>query len=128
MTKQYRLLKDMPNLKAGAVLTLSDTREMYAIENDRGGKFFQMYASTVENNPEWFEEVKQEPNWTERLEAEWRKTTGINFFEFLYQNYGEPKKRSERNEEKGTDARVAEAITAFFNERRAELIKRINNR
>lgn len=70
-SKKYRLLKDLPNLKKGTIIRwsiltggyryFSDTHfyEKHNYEDDMRNTF---PAGVVENNPEWFEEVK-EPNW-----------------------------------------------------------------
>ena len=54
--KTYKLLKDLPNLKAGAILTLQDNDcEQYC--GDKDGTLCFYDKEFVENNPEWFCEV-----------------------------------------------------------------------
>ncbi len=50
--KKYKLLKDLPNTSKGAIFDL--VREHYHCG------YHRIYKSVVENNPEWFEEVKKE--------------------------------------------------------------------
>ena len=65
--KKYKLLKDLPDLTAGAIF--------YSCENIMGIVFYRANdkhnrynASEVENNPEWFEEVKEIEDREEYLE------------------------------------------------------------
>jgi hypothetical protein len=57
--KNYILKKDLPNVKAGEIFVFDD--EMYAIDKDSNGKYFTLFPETVENNPEWFKELKPMP-------------------------------------------------------------------
>jgi len=51
--RKFELLRDLPNLKAGAVFTPTHIPTIYQDDKDLWG----YHASIVENNPEWFKEV-----------------------------------------------------------------------
>ena len=55
--KKYRLLKDTPTIKAGAIFKLNDNQE-YECKIDRLGNSSIYIPEYVENNPDWFEEIK----------------------------------------------------------------------
>jgi len=59
MQKKFRLLKDTPDTKAGTILVYTDniTGKGYKYLNSNDVSF-QYDVEDVENNPEWFEEVK----------------------------------------------------------------------
>ena len=58
MSKRYRLKKDLPDVKAGAVF-IHDGKYSYDYESKN--KLPSWYdESNVENNPEWFEEIKED--------------------------------------------------------------------
>jgi len=62
MSKRYRLLKDLPDAKAGTILSLGGYEKdlyMYSGILDDGQEASWYVKSTVENNPEWFEEIHQ---------------------------------------------------------------------
>lgn len=54
---KYKLLKDLPGLKAGAIF--KESKYGYHSENYYSGFKF----SDVENNQEWFEEIKDGISW-----------------------------------------------------------------
>jgi hypothetical protein len=61
--KKYKLLKDLPEAKAGTILTPGDLKDVYEYPCSSGAKSW--YANAlVENTPEWFQEIK-EPKWTD---------------------------------------------------------------
>jgi len=53
--KQYKLLKDLPDLASGVIFEHDGFREQYSYGNN--SRSYHSY--TIENNPEWFEEVKE---------------------------------------------------------------------
>jgi len=54
--KQYKLLKDLPDLKAGAIFIKGSEEDGdYHCQGE-----YRYDEDVVENNPEWFEEVKEE--------------------------------------------------------------------
>jgi hypothetical protein len=57
--KKYKLLKDLPDLKAGAVFEWDENNERYycKVGDDFEYKYQPIY---LESNPDWFEEVKEE--------------------------------------------------------------------
>lgn len=73
--KRYKLLKDFPWLKAGAIF-FKDTESRYVkdrisyIPNVAGMKHerFAIHADWVEDNSEWFEEVIEIPEWVIHIE------------------------------------------------------------
>jgi len=52
-TKQYKTLKDLPQAKAGVILTLNN--EGYYI--DKRWSFYSFSREIVEDTPEWFKEI-----------------------------------------------------------------------
>jgi hypothetical protein len=65
MTKQYRLLKDLPGVKAGTVYDYESDYGRYTgadhTMNSSGHELDMIDAIVVENNPEWFEVVRWKP-------------------------------------------------------------------
>lgn len=58
MDKKYRLLKDLPGIKAGAV---SSHDGVYFMFEDENGEEAALFAQDrIDLNPDWFEEVKDE--------------------------------------------------------------------
>ena len=55
----YKTLKDLPGIKAGAIFRWIEKSKLYNLiyskENQNGWTFSK---STVENNKDWFEEIK----------------------------------------------------------------------
>jgi hypothetical protein len=68
--KKYRLLKDLPGLKAGAVFTYDHRANGYVYEGLNG--FAGYSTEVVENSPDWFktlaEEIKPEAWWAAHSE------------------------------------------------------------
>lgn len=67
--KKYRLLKDLPKGKIGNILTWSHELELYLyydgfkpIKFGFGQHTYGVDKETVENSPEWFQEIKEEPS------------------------------------------------------------------
>ena len=58
--KKYRLLKDLPGLKAGAVFTYDHRVDGYVYEGVIG--FAGYSAEVVENSPGWFKTLDEEIN------------------------------------------------------------------
>ena len=56
--KKYRLLNDTPTIKAGAIFKLNNNQE-YECNIDRLGNSSIYIPEYVENNPHWFEEIKE---------------------------------------------------------------------
>lgn len=52
MDKQYILLKDLPNLKSGAIFSYDEITDSYRHESELG--FAGFSAGIVEHRPEWF--------------------------------------------------------------------------
>lgn len=59
MTKTYKLLKDLPNIKAGTVLTQCKGDGTYHCKDGRGLPA-HIRSSVVEGYPDWFEPI--DPN------------------------------------------------------------------
>src|SRR5687768_6752191 len=59
MNKKYRLLKDLPEIKAGEIFLFVEQHDTYECKRS-GGKYIHLPRSYVENNPEWFEKVKEQ--------------------------------------------------------------------
>ena len=60
--KKFKLLKDLPDIKAGAIFEIGSDKQWYPI-TDRTGETYTCHkykSPIVENNPEWFREVKEE--------------------------------------------------------------------
>lgn len=57
MNKKYRLLKDLPGIKAGVMVYGSTPFTFCPLG---GGKCFTFGEDEMINNPDWFEEVKEE--------------------------------------------------------------------
>lgn len=66
---KYRLKKDLPTLKAGAIFSDEDNEEMSWGRNlyytDENGVLYRFYTKNIDNFDEWFEEVK-EPEWVRK--------------------------------------------------------------
>lgn len=66
---KYRLKKDLPTLKAGAIFSDEDNEEMSWGRNlhhsDEDGVLYRFYTDKIDNFDEWFEEVK-EPEWVRK--------------------------------------------------------------
>ncbi len=56
--KSYKLLKDLPNIKAGKVVKLSNRGVNYCCQ-DNNGHTASLSRKLVESNPEWFELVTE---------------------------------------------------------------------
>lgn len=65
--KRYRLLKDLPDVSAGAIFELGETLDAYYLKSDKTETKYNCYIYPVEfvwNNKSWFEEIKeQEKDW-----------------------------------------------------------------
>ena len=57
--KRYKLLKDLPDLKAGEIFEYNEDAGSY-ISQSMNKNHYLLYDDTVENNPEWFEPVKDD--------------------------------------------------------------------
>lgn len=62
--KRYRLIKDLPDAKAGTILTSDDKYDTYDYKSHRTGNpigtaFYWYKKEFVENNPEWFELIPE---------------------------------------------------------------------
>lgn len=55
-TIKYKLLKDLPNVNAGAEIKMSRRGIMYTCE-DKNGQSASFAIKLIENNPEWFEKI-----------------------------------------------------------------------
>ena len=69
--KSYKLLKDLPDLASGVIFEHDGFREQYSYGNN--SRSYHSY--TIENNPEWFEEVK---------EKEYEKSVAMSFIDTHY--------------------------------------------
>lgn len=67
--KKYRLLKDLPNVKAGSPF---EPTSALAYGNISNGKWHVEYCNEIiENNPEWFQLIEEEqPFWSDELVKE----------------------------------------------------------
>lgn len=69
--KKFRLEKDMPNIKSGAIFyekkTSHEELRTYHIDSDDFGHPFFLMADTVENNLEWFSIIDTEELMRESL-------------------------------------------------------------
>ena len=69
---KYRLKKNLPTLKAGAIFSDEDNEEMSWGRNlhytDEDGILYRFYTENIDNFDEWFEEVKEEkePRWVRK--------------------------------------------------------------
>ena len=56
----YKTVKDLPNLSAGAIFRLDEKGETYwgIYEKDNRHKGWRFDKDLVEKNPEWFAEIK----------------------------------------------------------------------
>lgn len=59
MTKKYKLLKDLPDLDAGAIFFAEKTVGSRAVFQDTSEKYY-FWENQIKNNPNWFEEVVEE--------------------------------------------------------------------
>lgn len=64
MTKKYKLLKDLPETKAGAIFTFCDDNSDYLSDCLQ----FCYSSKVIENNPEWFELVCDDKEIEEKWE------------------------------------------------------------
>ncbi len=71
--KKYRLLKDLPDSNVGDEYIWNNSMEAYYKNGNVQDSYWKGYA--IENNPEWFEEVIEQPK-QERIEVE--LTRGFN--------------------------------------------------
>lgn len=60
MTKKYRLMKDLPDCKAGVVYNLGNDGVTYICLSNMGEWSVCYPKERVENNPEWFQEILPE--------------------------------------------------------------------
>jgi len=59
--RKFRLLKDIPGIRAGAIFEASVVDNFYECINGRVSiNKFALPDSVVEDNPGWFEEVKEQ--------------------------------------------------------------------
>jgi len=75
MTKRYKLLKDLPDYKAGEIYEWNGDYYEAKTEPVTGGRG-QWPAYYVENSPEWFEEIKKPETpfvWNDELIKEFSK-------------------------------------------------------
>jgi len=56
--KKYRLKKDLPDCKAGAIFEYE--LDTIYVHSTNGKHYLSYHKDIVENNPEWFEEVKED--------------------------------------------------------------------
>lgn len=85
--RKYRLLKDLPETKAGTILTWSEKEKVYTYQSDYDtGQDSYYQSSVVENNPEWFEEVK-EPEAPARIEVDHLHNIGVTGMGVNYKFY-----------------------------------------
>lgn len=100
--KKYRLLKDLVYIKAWAIYLENIVWESlfnYRSESvlNEYWTYDYLHKKDVENNPEWFEEVKEEPKpkfkiWDYVVHKNWKrfikivdiKITGDNYFMYNY--------------------------------------------
>ncbi len=64
MRKSYTLLKDLPDVKAGAIFEIGIVMDAYYLTSDKTGTGYNCYCypkEFVENSPGWFKEVKKYP-------------------------------------------------------------------
>jgi len=62
MSKRYVLLKDLPDVKAGAILKQGDGGLYYYLGfHDEGHENSWYIKEVVEDNPDWFEEITDTP-------------------------------------------------------------------
>jgi len=64
MRKNYTLLKDLPDVKAGAIFEIGITLDAYYLTSDKTGTKYNCYCypkDFVENNSEWFKFNMQKP-------------------------------------------------------------------
>ena len=55
----YRTIKDLPGLKSGAVFKFDEKSKFYkCVYSREGGRDWQYDKALVENNKDWFEEIK----------------------------------------------------------------------
>lgn len=63
MSKRYVLLKDLPDVKAGAILKQKNGSDFYYYcgFHDKGNEDSWYMKELVEDNPDWFEEITDTP-------------------------------------------------------------------
>lgn len=86
MSKRYRLLKDLPGLKAGTVFEKCDdvTRPAcrdYAYKDDETQRRWWYHPKDVENNPEWFSEILPEEKSFDKYRGNLKDDYGRIIFE-----------------------------------------------
>ena len=76
--KQYRLKKDLPDYKAGETISKDDD-EYYRFDNPLPNGLYSRYSiSYVENNPDWFEQVKPKHKLLELLSEKYNTFGAIS--------------------------------------------------
>lgn len=80
---KYRLKKDLPTLKAGAIFSDEDNEEMSWGRNlhytDEDGILYRFYTENIDNFDEWFEEVGKSRYRRKLVKAVHGKGTRINY-------------------------------------------------
>ena len=63
-SRSFKLIKDLPDKKAGAIFTWDEEKNCYVCKRDcfiSPYKYICYTAGQVEQQPDWFEEIKDEP-------------------------------------------------------------------
>ena len=82
--KKYRLLNDTPTIKAGAIFKLNDNQE-YECKIDILGNSSIYIPEYVENNPDWFEEIKDSAK--DIITKYWKENSHRFYNEEFFANY-----------------------------------------
>lgn len=80
---KYRLLKDLPDYKAGEIFEWDENTQCYAATNsDEFGQTGKWPARFVENKPDWFESIKESIS-VSFISATYAERLGINQLAYL---------------------------------------------
>lgn len=82
MSKKYKLLKDLPNAISGEIYSQTDDCKNYINLNAMNTWDVCYPAEYVEQNPSWFEEVKEERIEVQHFEPH-RRNSSPNWYEII---------------------------------------------
>jgi len=86
MTKKYKLLKDLPDLEAGATFIYDGVNSHCKVISERGSEYI-ILQRVIRTNPDWFQEIEEKSDVEEV--AEWLKgrnfntTTWVEFYNIM---------------------------------------------
>ena len=61
--KRYKLLRDLPTLKAGAIFKESQDKGVWTCDDTEFKRRYYFSEKDLHHNPDWFEKIYEEENW-----------------------------------------------------------------